>query len=120
MENKILSEYERLNSQGKKFVNAAIMSAASIPGNLQVMSEDEMQEIKRQQEEEQRARRAAEEKHHRNFEELKLECDNMTSEEYIAKLNEVFAKLPTYKLRYFFIFINAKLGYDIEYNVTNK
>jgi len=114
MEHEILSGYERLNNQGKRFVNAAMKAALSTPANLLETSEEEMSEIKRQNEEAERKRKHEDEKRNQYFEKLKSECDNMTSEDYIAKLNEVFVKLPTYKLRYFFVFINAKLSYDVE------
>ena len=114
MDNAILSEYERLNNQGKRFVNAAIKAAVSSPANLLETPEAELLEIKRQQEEADRKRKLENERQDKYFEELKTECENMAKEDYIARLNDVFGKLPTYKLRYFFLFINAKLGYDVE------
>jgi HD-GYP domain-containing protein (c-di-GMP phosphodiesterase class II) len=114
MDNVVLSEYERLNNQGKRFVNAAIKAALSTPANLLETPEAELLEIKRQQEETDRKRKLEKERQDKYFEEIQAECENMTKEDYIAKLNAVFGELPTYKLRYFFLFINAKLGYDVE------
>lgn len=45
-----------------------------------------------------------------NIENNRQEVQYMTSKEYIASLNEIFSELPTYKLRYFYAFITAKLG----------
>lgn len=113
MQNEILKEYERLNSRGRHYVDVAIKAAASLPTNLKETSQEELQEIKHQQEEAERTRKIEEEKHSLYFEELKAECDTMSHEDYMAKLNEVFQELPTYKLRYFFLFISAKLNYSM-------
>lgn len=43
----------------------------------------------------------------------------MSKDDYLARFNEIFAKLPTYKLRYFFLFITAKLHYDKDVEVAN-
>lgn len=108
----ILSNYEKLNAQGKRFVDIAIKAAMSQPTNLLDTPEEELREIKRQQEETERVRKIEEEKDKRYFEELRAECDTMSHDDYIEKLNKVFAELPTYKLRYFFLIINGKLNYD--------
>lgn len=114
MDNTFLSEYERLNNQGKQWVNAAINAAISNPTNLLETPETEILEIKRQQEEADRKRKLENERQDKYYGELKAECENMTKEDYITRLNDVFGKLPTYKLRYFYIFIMAKLGFDVE------
>ena len=114
MDNTFLSEYERLNNQGKRFVNAAIKAAVSSPANLLETPEAEILEIKRQHKEADKKRRLVSERQDKYFEELKAECENMAKEDYITRLNDVFGKLPTYKLRYFYIFIMTKLGFDVE------
>lgn len=114
MDNTALKEYERLNTNSQTFVNAAIYAATSNPSYLKETSEEELQEIKRKNEEAEREKRIEDEKGQKYFEELKEGCENYTEQDYIAKLNELFAKMPWYKLRYFYLFINAKLHYDEE------
>lgn len=115
----ILNEYEKLNSNGKEFVNAAIKAAMSNSAYLGNISEEEKQEIMRKNEKADRERQIEDEKHQQYFEELKAESENYTEQDYISKLNEVFAKLPWYKLRYFYLFINGKLSCDMEGGVLN-
>ena len=115
----ILEEYQRLNSDGRYFVDAAIKAAASNPAYLENISEEEKLEIKCKNKETDWARKVENEKRHQYFEELKTESENYTEQDYISKLDEVFAKLPIYKLRYFFMFINGKLGCDMEGGVVN-
>lgn len=114
MDNTVLKEYERLNANGQTFVNAAIYAATNNPSYLSETSEEEMQEIKRKNEEAEREKRIEDEKNHQYFEELKAESENYTEQDYISKLNELFSKMPWYRLRYFYLFINAKLHYDEE------
>ena len=113
MNNVFLKEYEKLNSDGRDFVECALKGALSNPTYLKITSKEEMQKIEQKQEEADREKKIEEEKHNQYFAELKTQCDSMTKEDYISNLNEVFQKLPTYKLRYFFVFINAKLSYDV-------
>lgn len=114
MDNVFLNNYEKLNAQGKFYVDCALKAAMSQPANLSDTPEEELQEIKRQQEASEQIRKVREEMEKRYFEELKAECDTMSHDDYIEKLNKVFAELPIYKLRYFFLFINGKLHYDTE------
>lgn len=110
----ILEKYQRLNEDGRRFVDSALKAAASNPAYLENISEEEKQKIVRKHEEADRARKIEDERHHQYFEELKAESENYTEQDYIAKLNEVFEKLPWYRLRYFYLFIKGKLGYDME------
>lgn len=119
MDNAILNEYQRLNSDGRYFVDSAIKAAVSNPAYLENISEEEKQEIKCKNKEIDWARKVEDEKCTNIFEELKAESENYTEQDYIAKMNEVFAKLPWYKLRYFYLFINGKLSYDVEGGVVN-
>lgn len=119
MENGITIEYGRLNKEGQSFVDCAIKAALKNPLFLLETPLEEVMEIKNRHNEADKLRKLERENSHKHFEEVKAQCENMTKEDYIAKLNEVFVKLPTYKLRYFFIFINAKLGCDVEGGVVN-
>lgn len=47
-------------------------------------------------------------------EKIKEKCNHMVKQDYIDELNEIFENLETYKLRYFYIFIVAKLSLDNE------
>lgn len=107
--NEILSNYEKLNAQGKYYVDIALKAVMSQPANLLDTPEEELQEIKRQQEETESARKIEEEKDKRYFEELKAECKGFSKEDYLTKLNEVFSNIETYKVRYFYNFTMAKL-----------
>lgn len=120
METAILKDYEKLNCDGRFFVECALKGAVSTPAYLKTTSEEEMQETEHKQEDADRAKKLENEKRNQYFEELKAECNTMTKDDYIDRLNEVFAELPTYKLRYFFMFINAKLSYDVKGGVCHE
>lgn len=109
MSNTFLSNYERLNKNGKFYVDCAMKAALSSPTCLLETPQEELEAIKEQYRQEQQRREQEQTEHEKHYEELKAECDSMTAEDYRQKLNEIFASLELYKLRYFYIFINAKL-----------
>lgn len=109
MQNEFSRNYEKLNKDGKFFVDCAMKAALSSPTYLLETPQEELEALKQQQEAENNIARTRKEMQDRYLEELKAECDNMTAEDYRQKLNELFASLELYKLRYFYIFINAKL-----------
>lgn len=109
MDNVILEKYKGLNSDGRRFVDSAIKAAGSNPEFLENVSEEEKQEIKRKHEEADRKRKIEDEVFHKYFEDLRSESDDYTEQDYIEKLNELFLMMPWYQLRYFYLFINAKL-----------
>ncbi|MGN0496206.1 MAG: hypothetical protein ACI4GW_08260 [Lachnospiraceae bacterium] len=49
------------------------------------------------------------------YEELTEKCNHMGKQDYIDELNEIFKTLETYKLRWFYRFITAKLDLDNDY-----
>lgn len=109
MDNNFLRNYERLNDEGKSFVDFALKATISNPLNLLETPPEELEAIKKKQEEETEIRRKIEKSQKEYYENLKAECDTMTAEDYRHKLSEIFASLEPYKLRYFYLFINAKL-----------
>lgn len=119
MDNEILEKYQRLNDDGRYFMDCALRAVSSNPAYLENISEEEKQEIKRKNEEYDRKRKIEDEEDKRYFENLKSEIEDYTEQDYISKLNELFAKMPWYKLRYFYIFISGKLHYDAEGGVVN-
>ena len=44
----------------------------------------------------------------------------LTKEEYIAELQKTLSGIETYKVRYFYIFIMAKLGIEGKGGVVNE
>lgn len=120
MDNAILEEYQRLNSDGRYFVDSAIKAAASNQAYLENISEKEKQEIERKHEETDRKRKIKDEKHKKYFENLTSEIEDYTKQDYISKLNQLFSKMPCYKLRYFYIFINGKIHYGAEGGAVNE
>lgn len=109
MDNEFSRNYERLNDDGRFFVDCAIKAAISDPLYLLDTSQEELEAIKKMNEEKEEIRRNIERHQNEYYENLKAECDTMTSEDYRQKLSEIFSSLELYKLRYFYIFINAKL-----------
>ncbi len=109
MQNEFSRNYEKLNKDGKFFVDCAMKAALSSPTYLLETPQEELEAIKQMQEEKEEIRRNIKEQQDKYYEELKAECDTMTAEDYRQKLNELFASLELYKLRYFYIFINAKM-----------
>lgn len=109
MDNNFLKNYERLNDDGRFFVDCAIKAAINNAEYLLETPQEELEAIKKKQEEETEIRRNIEQHQKEYYENLKAECDTMTAEDYRQKLNDIFASLETYKLRYFYLFINAKL-----------
>lgn len=119
MDNEILEKYQRLNDDGKFFVDCALKAATSNPAYFNNLSKEEEQKIKREREEAERKKQIENEEHDRYFNNLTSEIEDYTEQDYISKLNELFLKMPWYKLRYFYIFINGKLHYDAEGGVVN-
>lgn len=115
-----LGAYRRLNDDGKFFVDCALKGALLNLRCLKATPEKEMLEIKRIDEEKKELRKLKKEKSEQYFREVEAECDTMSDDDYIAKLNDIFSKLPTYKLRDFYLFIIAKLYYDKDAEVTNR
>ena len=109
MDNNFLKNYERLNKDGRFFVDCAIKAAINNAEYLLETPQEELEAIKQMQEEKEEIRRNIEQRQKEYYENLKAECDTMTAEDYRQKLNDIFATLETYKLRYFYLFINAKL-----------
>ena len=109
MDNNLLKNYERLNDDGRFFVDCAIKTAINNAEYLLETPQEELEAIKKKQEEETEIRRNIEQHQKEYYENLKAECDTMTAEDYRQKLNDIFASLETYKLRYFYLFINVKL-----------
>ena len=114
MDNEILEKCQRLNNDGRFFVDCALKAAMSNPAYLASTPKEKMQEIKRKNEEAKRKRQVDDEEHRQYFDNLKSEIDGYTEEDYISKLNELFSNMPLYKLRYFYIFISGKLHYEPE------
>ena len=110
MDNNFLRNYERLNDDGKYFVDCAINAAINNAEYLLETPQEELEAIKKKQEKETEIRRNIEKSQNEYYENLKAECDTMTAEDYQQKLSEIFASLELYKLRYFYLFINAKLN----------
>lgn len=119
MNNAILAKYQRLNDDGRFFVDCALNAAMNNPEYINNISEEEKIEIKRNREEADRKRQIKDEEHNKFFENLTSEIEDYTEQDYISKLNELFSKMPWYKLRYFYIFINGKLHYDTKGGVVN-
>lgn len=109
MDNNLLRDYEKLNKDGKYFVDCAIKAAINNSEYLQETPQEELEALKQIQEEKEEIRRNIEQIKKEYYENLMAECDTMTDEDYRQKLNDIFASLETYKLRYFYIFIKAKL-----------
>lgn len=116
---KFLQEYEKLNDDGKKLVDVVLNGALDNPEYLKATPKEELLAIKQKNEEERKKQMVSDEERHQYFEGLKVESNNMSKDDYLARLNELFAELPTYKLRYFFLFITAKLHYDEEAGAIN-
>ena len=114
MDNEILEKYQRLNHDGRFFVDCALKAATSNPAYFNNLSKEEEQKIKSEREEAERKKQIENEEHNKFFENLTSEIEDYTEEDYISKLNELFSKMPWYKLRYFYIFISGKLHYDVE------
>lgn len=109
MDNNFLKNYERLNDDGRFFVDCAIKAAINNAEYLLETPQEELEALKQMQEEKEEIRRNIEQLKKEYYENLMAECDTMTDEDYRQKLNDIFASLETYKLRYFYIFIKAKL-----------
>jgi len=109
MQNEFLSNYEKLNKDGKFYIDCAMKAALSSPAYLLETPQEDLEALKQMQEAENSIARIRKEMKDRYYEELKAECDTMTVEDYRQQLNELFASMELYKLRYFYIFINAKL-----------
>ena len=109
MDNNFFRDYERLNDDGRFFVDCSIKAAINNAEYILETPQEELEAIKKKQEEETEIRRNIEKLQKEYYENLKAECDTMTAEGYRQKLNDIFASLETYKLRYFYLFINAKL-----------
>lgn len=107
-----LQEYEKLNDDGRFFVDCALKGAKSNPAYLKATPKEELLAIKQKNEEESKKKIADDEERHQYFEGLKAESRNMSKDDYLARFNEIFAELPTYKLQYFFLIITAKLHYE--------
>lgn len=114
MDNEILEKYQRLNNDGKYFVDCAISAATSNPAYLASTPKEKMLEIKRKNEEAKRKRQIDDEESRQYLDNLKSEIDGYTKEDYISRLNELFSNMPWYKLRYFYIFISGRLHYDVK------
>ena len=84
-------------------------AALSSPTYLLETPQEELEALKQMQEEKEEIRRNIEQHQKEYYENLKAECDTMTAEDYRQKLSEIFSSLELYKLRYFYLFINAKL-----------
>lgn len=109
MDNEFSRNYERLNDDGRFFVDCAIKAAINNAEYLLETPQEELEALKQMQEEKEEIRRNIEQHQKEYYENLKAECDTMTAEDYRQKLNDIFASLETYQLRYFYLFINAKL-----------
>lgn len=107
-----LQEYEKLNSDGRELVDVVLNGALDNPAYLKATPKEELLAIKQKDEEDRKKQIADDKERHQYFEELKAESDDYSKDDYINRLNELFAELPTYKLRYFFLFITAKLHYE--------
>lgn len=109
MDNNFLRNYERLNDDGRFFVDCAIKAAISNPLNLLETPPEELEAIKQMNEKREEIRHNIEQHQKEYYENLKAKYDTMTAEDYRQKLSEIFASLELYKLRYFYLFINARL-----------
>lgn len=116
---KFLQEYEKLNDDGRKLVDVVLNGALDNPEYLKATSKEELLAIKQKNEEKRKKKEIEDKQNKKYFAELKAESEIFSKDDYIARLNELFAELPTYKLRYFFLFITAKLHYDEEAGAIN-
>lgn len=119
MDNEILEKYQMLNNDGRYFVDCALKAAISNSAYLASTPKEQIQEIKHKNEETKRKRQIYNEERSQYIEDIKSEIDGYTKDDYISKLDELFSNMPWYKLRYFYIFISARLHYDAEGGVVN-
>lgn len=113
-----LQEYEKLNDDGRFYVDSALNAVLGQRSCLKETSEEELLEIRCKQEEEKKQKELEKQESEEDFAKLKSECNTMTKEDYISQFNEIFAKLPTYMLRYFFIIVKEAVR-DMKGGVVN-
>jgi hypothetical protein len=114
MDTMILSNYEKLNAQGRHFVECALNAVLKNPACLLSTPPEKISEIERESKKMLEARKTEREHSEQLFDEIKADCEGFTKEDYIARLSEVFSTIETYKVRYFYLFTMGKLGCDVK------
>ena len=106
MKKEILDRYETLDDFAKAYINLTISSLSNIPEYTNKISDEEKRQIKRKNNEEIKKKLEDTKNHNKAFQ---TRCIGMTKQDYIDDLNRIFDSLDTYKLKFFYGFIVAKL-----------